>query len=387
MNLSSLSRGEYGRRYDRARELMKMKNLTGLLVTGEENFTYFTGSRSLLSWLSYTASPRFVIIPLEGDPVIIVHNANQEQTSKESFIKDVRSYEASQRLALGNSPVDMLSEIFQEKLMDKAHVGAELGMEQRLGFPCGDFLALKSNLPGTQFDDASDLLWSLRILKSKEEISYIRKACQITAKARQTCFETIERGMTEKQVANLFFQFMMEDGADKPCFVMLVSGGLAESTYSPTDKKLRKGDTVFLDGGCHVGDYTCDFDRLATVGEPSDKQVKLHNLVYKTNKKMIAEYKPGVRMSDIAHICWREYKKAGLPISKAGRAGHGQGMLPTEPPSVSELDSTILRPGMVVSSEPGLNTDVGLFVWEDVLAITRDGHELLSKETHELVSI
>ncbi len=386
MSLAVLSRAEYDRRYDRAREFMKTKNLAALLVTGEENFTYFTGSRSSLPWLSFTR-PRFLIIPLEDNPTVIVHNANHEQTCSESIVKDIRAYETSEELAFGSSPLDMLTEIFQDRRLDTAHVGAELGLEQRLGFPCGDFLRLKSNLPGTQFVDASDLLWDLRIVKSKEEINYIRKACQITAKARQMCFETIEQGMTEKQVVSLFFRYMMEAGADKPCFAILVSGGRTKSTNRSTNRRLRRGETVFLDGGCHVGDYTCDFDRLATVGKPSSKQVKLHALVYKTNKKMIAEYKPGVRLSDIARICWREYGKAEVPITKAGRAGHGQGMLPTEPPSVSELDSTVLRPGMVVSSEPGFNTDLGRFVWEDVLAITRDGHELLSKETHELVSI
>jgi len=386
LSASNLSRGEYARRYDRARELMKTENMNALFVTGEENFTYFTGSRSTMPWLSFTR-PRFAIIPLEGDPIVVVHDANREETRKGSIVRDVRVYEASEQLPLGSSPIDMLAEIFREKGLDKGHVGAELGLEQRLGFPCGDFLGLKSTLPDTIFVDASDLLWDLRIVKSKEEISSIRKACQITAKARQKCFETIEQGMTEKQVANLFFQYMMEAGADKPCFVMVVSGTFSESTYRPTNKRLRKGETVFLDGGCYIGDYTCDFDRIATVGRPSEKQVVLHDFIYETNKKMMAEYKPGVKLSDIADICWREYEKAGLPISKAGRAGHGQGMLPTEPPSVSKLDSTVLKPGMVVSSEPGLITDSGLFVWEDVLAVTKDGHELLSKETPQLIRI
>jgi Xaa-Pro aminopeptidase len=305
----------------------------------------------------------------------------------ESIIADIRTYEASEQLPLGNSPVDMLTQIFQEKRLDKAHVGAELGMEQRLGFPCGDFLRLTSSLPDTKFIDASDLLWDLRMVKSREEISYIRKACEITTKARRKCFETIERGMTKKHVADLFYQYMMESGADKPGFVMLASGSLAESTYAPTNQKLKKGDTLFLDGGCNVGDYTCDFDRIAVIGKPSEKQVRFHKFAYKTSRKMMAEFKPGAALSHIADTCWKEYATAGVPVTKAGRAGHGQGMLHTEPPSISELDKTVLKPGMVVSVEPGLDTDVGLFVWEDVLAVTESGHELLSRESNELIVI
>jgi Xaa-Pro aminopeptidase len=365
---------------------MKVKDLAALLVTGEENVTYFTGSRSSAPWLSFTR-PRFAIVPVDGDPILVVHIANLGLVKSETIVRDVRTYEASEKVPLGNSPVEMLSDLFKEMGLSKARVGTELGLEQRLGFPCGDFLRLKLSLPDADFIDASDLLWGLRIVKSKEEIRYIRKACEITAKAREKCFETINRGMTKKQVANLFFQYMLEGGADKPTFVMLAFGSLAKSTYAPTKQKLRKGDTLFLDGGCNVGDYTCDFDRIATVGKPSEKQVKLHNFAYMTSRKMIAEFKPGARLADIAEICQKEYEKVGVPITKAGRAGHGQGMLHTEPPSVSKLDSTILEPGMVISAEPGLDTDLGLFVWEDVLAITENGHQFLSKENPELVVI
>lgn len=63
-------------------------------------------------------------------------------------------------------------------------------------------------------------------------------------------------------------------------------------------------------------------------------------------------------------------------------------MLITEPPSVSEMDDTILEPGTVVSSEPAVVTDEGVFIWEDVLAIKDDGHEVLTRnETDELIVI
>lgn len=366
--------------------MMKARGLAALFVTGEENFTYFTGARSLIPWRSF-ARPGFALLPLERDPVVVVHTAMLEQTQKESLLKDIRPYETSKQVPLGGSPVEMLAEIFEEFGLDRASIGAELGLDQRLGFPYEDFQRLKSASPNSRFVDASDPLWDLRMVKSAAEIIHIRKACQITGKARQKCFQTIEAGMTEKQVARLFFKYMMELGADSPCFGFVISGTLAESTWVPTDKKLRKGETVWIDGGCYVGDYTCDFDRIATVGKPSRKQLELHGFICKTNKRMIDKFKPGVAVADIAKICRKEYEKAGLPINRGGRMGHGQGMLPTEPPSISELDSTVLKPGMVVSTEPGLLTDWGVFVWEDLIAITEDGHELLTKETTELVKI
>ena len=379
----SLSAREYDLRYRRAHELMKSSGLSALLLTEEENFTYFTAVKSLIPWASFTR-PSFVIIPADHDPVAIVHTAMENQARRKRVIKDVRVYETSEDVPFGGSPVDMLVMIFRELELDRTVIGAELGLEQRLGLPYIDFERLKSALPDADFVDASAVLWELRMVKSKEEIRCIRKACNITTVARRKCFDVAKVGMSERQLANLFYRYLIEAGADRPCFAHIVSGTLAQSTLMPTNKRLRKGETLLIDGGCYVGDYSCDFDRIARIGRPSKKQLELHKLIGSIARKMAVEYKPGAKVADIARICWKEYERSGMPVTGAGRAGHGQGMLPTEPPSISQLDSTVLRPGMVVSVEPGLVTDWGVFVWEDVLAITEDGHELLSNESSEL---
>ena len=73
-----------------------------------------------------------------------------------------------------------------------------------------------------------------------------------------------------------------------------------------------------------------------------------------------------------------------LERSGGARMGHGQGMLLTEPPSVNPDDHTVLEPGMVISTEPGVRSGNVQFQWEDVHVITEDGHEQLTLETDEL---
>ena len=386
MEVNVFSRKEYIRRLERAYELMEANDFDALFISGEENYTYFTGAKSLVPWLSFTR-PVFVIIPLRNEPVVITHSALLEDTRKSSRIGDVRVY-SSRDVPLGRSPVNLLVEVFREKGLSKGRIGAELGYEQRLGFPFLDFIKLKKALSDVDFVDASSLLWRLRMIKSAEEIAFISKACEVTGRARQRCFSEIEAGMTEREVARLFFKFMFEEGADKGGFVHIVSGSLSESTMRPTDKPLRKGETLYIDGGCYIRDYTCDYSRIATIGVPSDEQVKLHEIICEVNRKMIELYKPGTRTSKIARVCLRELKKKGFLLSGVGRVGHGQGMLITEPPSVSELDDTVLEPGMVVSSEPYIITDHDVFIWEDVIAIREDGCEILTEgEPTELVTI
>jgi Xaa-Pro aminopeptidase len=64
--------------------------------------------------------------------------------------------------------------------------------------------------------------------------------------------------------------------------------------------------------------------------------------------------------------------------------GHGQGMLITEPPSIAPDDATVLKPGMVVSTEPGVRCGDVQFLWEDVHVITDTGAEKITLETDKL---
>jgi len=383
---SFFSEKEYAARLERARELMITMKLDALFISGEENYTYFTGAKSLTPWQSFTR-PVLTLIPLEDEPVIITHTVLLEDTQKTSNTRDVRAY-SSETVPLGTAPVDLLVEIFKERRLSEGVVGAELGYEQRLGLPYDDFIKLKNRLSNVRFVDASPLLWRLRITKSPQEVSCIRRACTITGTARQRCFSEVKAGMTEREVANLFFRHMLEEGAERPGFAHIVSGNLSESTLRPTDKPLKKGETVYLDGGCYVHDYTCDFCRIATVGEPSSTQTKLHRILCGINSEMMELFVPGTKTSEIARVCRKELGKRGFQIESSGRVGHGQGMLITEPPSISELDETILEPGMVVSSEPHLTIRDGFFTWEDVIAIVEDGYEILTEnETSDLITI
>jgi Xaa-Pro aminopeptidase len=85
--------------------------------------------------------------------------------------------------------------------------------------------------------------------------------------------------------------------------------------------------------------------------------------------------------SQLWKVGYEAIRHAGLELFEIGRLGHGQGLLPTEPPSVSRDDHTVLRPGMVVSTEPFTRLKDTAIIWEDVHVVTEDGHEQLTHET------
>jgi len=101
---------------------------------------------------------------------------------------------------------------------------------------------------------------------------------------------------------------------------------------------------------------------------------------------------PGVKCSELHRVAVTAMEELGVspdrPDKLSGsRVGHGQGILITEPPNINPRDDTVLEPGMVLSTEPGVRLGDVQFLWEDVHVVTEDGHEQLTTETEELREI
>jgi Xaa-Pro aminopeptidase len=368
----TLPRAEYETRWEKAKKLLLDKGLDIILVMEPYNYNYFTGASPSFS---YTRSTIFFLTK-EGRKVVLVHEFVQESTRRETWIDDVRIYRD-----LVRAPVGEMKGIVMELGLPSGKIGAELGYEQRLGIPYSDFLALQRDLPDATFVDASDVLWKIRMVKSSEEIKRLRKASMITSEAFETLFEHAERGMTEIEFSRLFLQDMSKRGASNPwCFVSSGPYNYSLTSAKPTRHKLREGNTVWIDGGCSFEGYWSDFCRNASVGKPSDKQVQLHSTIVEITSSMLETLKPGARVSEICKNTEANIAKRGLELTfRAGRLGHGIGLMLTEPPHMASYDQTVLEPNMVVTVEPGFVTEYGCFQNEQDVLITKNGHEVLSK--------
>jgi Xaa-Pro aminopeptidase len=371
---------EYASRVKKLGELMNRDGLDLLLVSGEENYRYFTGARSLVTWRSFTR-PVFAILDGENPPTILTHASLEEPTRSEGFYGDIFSYQEITR-----SPMEQLSGLLLSKAgrrRKRQKIGFEGGLEQRLGVPFLDFQKLReSRSDSFMLADATDIIWELRKNKSEREIECMREAGGILGRARPRAFSELRSGMTEREAARRVASHMIEEGADEVAFVHVNSGRL--HTWYPTDRKLIPGDVVYIDAGAVVKGYCCEYDRLGTVGQPSEAQRDLYELITSINESMRRFVKRGVRCSEVFAECARRYSEARLPTEKWGRAGHGQGLMATELPSIAAHDDTVLSPGSVVSTEPGIINDEGVFVWEDVYAVRSDGVSALSSEPGEL---
>ena len=385
LEYAMFSREEMERRYARAREEMDRRGMDALFVSGEENFQYFAGTTASTALHASLTRPSVFILPRDGEPIVITQG--EDNLALGSYLTDVRGY-----ADLFEFPRAVVVQALRDAGTAEGSVGVELGQEQRLGMPAGAYQSLTSALPDVLFVDAADVIVKLRMVKSEEELAYIRQAGEVTARARQRLFGMIRPGLTEREAVRLMRRLILEEGGDGTSFVMLLLGIPGSRNPFGYDRPLEAGQVVGVDTGARVGMYTIDYTRWCVLGPGTDALRRMYDALREVNQCMAAALAPGVTCSEIYRVGTEAIDAAcsqadGLERFGPSRMGHGQGLLITEPPSIHPDDHTPLRPGMVLSTEPGLTADGVQMLWEDVFVITDNGSVQITRESDELTQV
>lgn len=364
------------KRWQRAQELMLKHQMDLLMITDDHNDYYFTQNKMSPTWKG-RSRPLFLILPSQGEPVSLLHEFKVGGAKASSLVTDIRSHRQ-----LDTSPVVEAIDILKELGGQTATVGVELGHEQWLSMPVAHFEQIKNELKKFRFVDASPLLWDLRMIKDQFEIETMRQSCKVHGQAYERMFSQIRAGMTEKDVYRKFGSAVFEAGGDQVGFFIIASGQGNYQRISglPTDRKIEKGDMVWIDSGVDVNRYNSDYSRAGIVGKPSPKQHEMQQKIHELTNKTIEVIRPGIRTSEVARTCEKEAERMHLGMSfSAGRIGHGVGLMTTEPPSVALYDDTVLQTGMVLAIEPGKVTEDGIFHVEQNVVVSETGHEIISE--------
>jgi len=362
---------------------MEAAGLDALLLFSGPNLTYLAGS-SVTELTSGRAW--YLLLPREGEPALVVQRWRERQARQETWIDDVRAYQK-----LSEAPLEELERAWADRGLGAARVGVELGAEMRLGITVEEFERIKAHFAGATFVDASSLLWDLRLVKDEGEVRNVRRACAITGAAFARLFSEVRAGMTAAEVVRRMKIYSIELGGSSPWVLASIGRGHYEwGTEVVDETPLEPGDLVWMDAGCAVGGYWSDYSRAAVIGAPSAAQRELWQAVHDATAAGVERIRPGVPVADIAGPCDEAMRALDgdgvIPLSTlAGRIGHGLGLDVTELPHIAPYDSTVLRPGMIVTVEPAIATADGTFHVEENVLVTETGCEVLSTAPWELV--
>lgn len=160
----------------------------------------------------------------------------------------------------------------------------------------------RSGKPLLPIADPNAILGSMRVLKSKEEVEYMKRACQITAAAHKAAISESRPGVNEFEIEAFVDYHFRKQGAQRVGYGSIVAGGKNACClhYRANNEVLRDGDLLLLDAGAEYNYYTSDITRTFPVGKKfSKQQAAIYDLVLKAQTECIAMAKPGATQAAI----------------------------------------------------------------------------------------
>lgn len=373
-----LSADFYRRKVHQCQDELSRRGLAGLLLLDYRSIWYLTG-------FFHFPTERLVavFIPVEGEPTLFIPKLEEDQV-RENWIENVRQYFEYPGV---KQPLQYVTEYIRESGLATASIGYEGSAPAAVLHRLGDAL------PRVAWQEAGEIIASMRLVKEPEEIELIRKAAEYSdfmvaegvRIVRETGGDVSEVELLRAVVDRTTDRMLKE--LDEIIYVGGIADGLIcsgeRSAFPhglPSTRRLKPGDNLILSFGCVVGGYNAESERTFFLGAPSSRQREIYQILREAQQEGTAALKSGVRACDANRYCLALIEKAGLGEYIKHRQGHGIGISNHEPPWLEDGDRTILRPGMVVSSEPGIYVSgQGGFRISDTVLISESGPECLTK--------
>jgi Xaa-Pro aminopeptidase len=227
-----------------------------------------------------------------------------------------------------------------------------------------------------------NVMVNIRKVKDDQEIDLTRKSVAVAEEAFEAIRDQIKPGLTENYLAGLLILELRSRGASDSSFPVIVAAGPNSSLphYRPGDDAVRRDGPLLFDWGAIVGGYCSDLTRTLMLGRVSAEMKKVYQTVLNAQLAAIEFLRPGVTNRQADRIARDVIDKAGYGKQFGHGLGHGIGREIHEMPALRKTgDEEELRPGMIVTIEPGIYLPgVGGVRIEDDVLITHSGCEVLS---------
>lgn len=368
---AAFSREEFAARQSRALSALQASGHEALIVTGPETIYWLTG-RQTAGYFAFQA----LILLATGELTLLVRQLEFFGTVANTWLSDIVTYQD------GESPVSALVDLLRGKRIDRPAI--ELGgwfLPPRLATEIAELLGQ------TSLADGSDILPSLRIVKSAGELSAIRAAATYTEAGMIAAIDACADGASENDIAAVMLSAATQAGSETMAMEPLVSSGPRSGLPHMTwrRRRLEAGDPVFLElAGSHAR-YHAALMRSVWIGKAPDEATRMMDCSLRALDAALAAIRPGAACSEPHAAAQRVIDAAGYTAAFRKRIGYSMGV--AFAPDWGEGGilslftgvSRVIEPGMVFHLPATLRSyghwTVGA---SETVIVTDDGAEPLS---------
>lgn len=249
---------------------------------------------------------------------------------------------------------------------------------------------LGEQIPDCRLIPMQERIAGVRSIKEPGEVERIRAAEELGDAAFSHILNFIKVGMTEREIAFELEFFMRKNGASALSFETIAASGVRSAMPHGVagDKRIERGELLTLDFGCVLDGYCSDMTRTIAIGKPDERSTEIYNIVRSAQQTALDAICVGAKLSAIDKAARDVITAAGYGECFGHALGHSVGIEIHENPCFSSRAEGVVKPGYVITVEPGIYIEnFGGVRIEDLTAIGEDGVQILSKSTKELLII
>jgi Xaa-Pro aminopeptidase len=392
--LFQVPKGEYEGRLKALRSFMAAQRLNCFLLTNGNWFSYFTG-------FFYLVTERPAAMAVTPDSIHFFGPVMEEAHlgTQTTFVDSVSTY------------LDYPGETHPAKLFAKwlkgLRVGNKVGTAGATSF--SSYWGYKGPkwselLPAVKFVPMGDTLYPMRHVKSRVEQLLIRESIKWGDLAHRllqkytapnlydfdiTARASLEASMRAKMALGPHFR------AARWGLVPVHAGfrgQVGEHSVYPhsisIERKIRRGDILGSGASADIAGYNSEVERNMFVGEPDAKSTRYHKLAVKMQDAALGALRPGGKCSDVDKAVRKFARSEGLTGYLLHHSGHSIGLEGHEAPFLDVGDDTGVKPGMVLTVEPGIYVPkLGGFRHSDTVLVRRDSIEVMTHYPRDIESL
>ncbi len=376
------SKKEFALRKSKVLESMKQKNIDALLMFRQESMYWLTGYDTF-GYVFFQS----LILDQKGNIVLLTRAPDLRQAKNTSNIEDIRIWIDKD----GSNPTNDLRIILDELNLK----GKKLGIEyEAYGLTGRNALILNKSLENyCSIEDQSELITNLRVIKSKEEIVYVRKAADLADKALNEVWKHAKAGISESKILAEMNRVIFEGGGDYPANEFIIGSGnnALLCRYQAEKKNLSNPDQLSIEWAGTFRHYHSAMFRTIPIGKANSKHYKMHEACLEALKNCENKLKTGNKIGEVFDVHAKTFDDLGYNKARMNACGYSLGstfspnwmdwpMLYTGNPYVIQPGNVFFMHMILMDSDNNLAMNLG-----ETYLVKEDGNERLGKQKLELV--
>ena len=376
------SKEEFLRRKNDVLRSMKEQNLDALLMFRQESMYWLTGYDTFGYVFFQT-----LVLDKNGNLILLTRAPDLRQAQNTSNIKDIRIWVDKD----GSNPTDDLKIILDELSLKGKKIGVEY---EAYGMTGRNALRLNESLKNyCDLEDYSELITKLRVVKSQEEIIYVKKAAELADRALDEAWKHTKAGASEAKILAEMQKAVLEGGGDYPANEYIIGSGhnALLCRYQSEKRNLSNEDQLSIEWAGTYKHYHSAMFRTIPIGKANSKHIKMHEACVEALTNCEEKLIPGNIAGAVFDVHAKTFDNLGYNKARMNACGYSLGstfspnwmdwpMLYTGNPYIIQPGNIFFMHMILMDSDNQLAMNLG-----ETYLVTDKGNERLGKQKLDLV--